>query len=64
LFYGPNVLDLFKRAAGNVDHILKGAKAGDLPVEQPTRFELLVNLKAARRSASPFRQHCSPAPTR
>jgi putative ABC transport system substrate-binding protein len=48
LFYGPDVLDLFKRAAGYVDRILKGAKAADLPVEQPTRFELVVNLKAAK----------------
>jgi putative ABC transport system substrate-binding protein len=46
--YGPNSRDLFERAAYFIDRILKGAKPGDLPMEQPTKFELVVNLKSAR----------------
>jgi ABC-type uncharacterized transport system substrate-binding protein len=46
--YGPNIPDLFRRAAYFVDRILKGSRAGDLPVEQPTKFDMVINLKTAK----------------
>ena len=48
IYYGTNTPDLFRRAATYVDKILKGTKPADLPVEQPIKFEFIVNLKAAK----------------
>ena len=54
--YGPVETDRWPRIAAQVDRILRGAKPGDLPVEQPTKFELVINLKAAKALGLPVPQ--------
>jgi ABC transporter substrate binding protein len=64
LSYGQDFPDFFRRAAAYTDKILKGAKPADLPVEQPTKFKLVLNLKTQKRSVSLFPNHLCSAPTR
>jgi putative ABC transport system substrate-binding protein len=52
--YGPDILEIWRRAAVFVDKILKGAKPAELPVEQPSKFELVLNLKAAKALGLPI----------
>ena len=62
--YGPDIVDLWRRAAPFVDKLLKGTRPSDLPIQQPTSFELVVNLKTAKALALTIRLRSSHAPTR
>jgi putative tryptophan/tyrosine transport system substrate-binding protein len=62
--YGPNVPDAFYHAASYVDRILKGAKPGDLPIDEAAKFDFVVNLKTAQKLGLALPPSSSPAPTR
>ena len=58
MYYGADLADSFRRVAYYIDRIIKGAKPSDLPVEQPTKFELVINVKTAKQIGLPFRNLC------
>ena len=62
--YAPDTLDIFRRSATYLDRILKGEKPGDLPAQAPIKFEFVLNLKTAKRSASICRRRCLRLPTK
>ena len=62
--YGPDFVDQFRRAAGYVDRILKGERPADLPVQAPTKYVTVINLKTAKGLGLECQRPCSPAPTR
>ena len=62
--YGPDTIDQYRRAADYIDRIFKGEKPADLPVQTPTKYDLVINLRPPSRSASPCRPRCSLALTR
>ena len=63
LSYGADITGLIRHGATYVDKILRGAKPADLPVEQPTTFQLFINVKTAKELGIECLPHCSPAPT-
>jgi putative ABC transport system substrate-binding protein len=62
--YGPDFIDQYRRAAGYVDRILRGEKPANMPVQEPTKYTLMINIKTAKALGLTCRHHCWPAPTR